>query len=439
LLTIPGKDPEWSPDGKRIVYVRDRQILPVARLTAEHGLVFIDESFYREEVWIIKVDGTEDPRFLARGCWPSWSSDSKRIFYQSRIEKKLYSISIADGVKATPIIWCPAQFPVLSPDEKYVAYAWMGELRIIELSSKSVISTWTVPSFTVAKHFPVRWSPGGEELCVTNFNNLGLWIYGVKNKMASKVLSGDFEKCSWSPSDQREMAIGIAYGILYHEIWIADTEAFGPDRTIEQHCQEMVDYHTRGIEIDPEEGWNYLSRAKYYIYLQNKEEAFADLEKNADILRNPSEAAEVYHKVAWDLVCRPQRLVNPQIIVELFRKAHETAPEEWRYLNCLGIAHYRAGQWEEAITELTKSTELVDGENSWNFLSLAMAYWQLDDKTAAADWYNKAIEWMQKHSVNIGIEQWTPLYSFYLEAVELMGVKMTEFNLSPLSRNGVDY
>jgi tetratricopeptide (TPR) repeat protein len=188
----------------------------------------------------------------------------------------------------------------------------------------------------------------------------------------------------------------------------------------------MARFCTRRIETDPEDPAHYLSRAVCYVYLGDNEKAFADLEKYAEI--NPSQAAAGYSNVAWRLVRRPQEMVNPEIAVELFRKANEIQPGgDWIYLCGLGAAYYRASQWEEATTELMKSTELVGGENAANYLFLAIAHWQSGDKTAAADWYKKAIEWIQKSDIDT--EQWigSLIYDLYLEAAELMGIKVEEF------------
>ncbi len=262
LLTVPGFDQAWSPDGQYIAFVRARKPLLLADITTEYGAEAVPHE--QREVWIIKSDGTEEPRFLAKGHFPCWSCDSKRVFYHSVKDMKLCSISIEDGAKPTPIVSCPGFYPVVSPDEKYVAYWWSGELRIVELASKSVVASWTAPLISGAAS--LNWSPNGQELSTGGgYGNTGLWIYELDTKTASKVLSGPIGWSSWSRPDISRFAFQRMYGPLHREIWVADLdpnvstiEALGPGRTIEQHCQEMVDLYTRRIDIDPEDERNYL-------------------------------------------------------------------------------------------------------------------------------------------------------------------------------------
>jgi hypothetical protein len=258
LLTVPGQDPVWSPDGKYIAFSRHRQILSVSDLTAERPAK--DPSLSEREVWIIKSNGTEEPRLLAKGYGPCWSSDSKRVFYHSLLDNMLYSISIQEGAKPTPIVQCMSSFPRVSPDEKYVAYRMGWEHRIVELSTNSVVESCTFPLVRGG----MRWSPDGRELSI---GGRGLWIYDLDTKTASKVLSGSFAWCSWSRPDMGQMAIGRRYSNFHHAIWVAEldpnmstTEALGPGRTIEEHCQEMVDYYTLRIDADPGDVEAYLSR-----------------------------------------------------------------------------------------------------------------------------------------------------------------------------------
>jgi len=421
LLTIPGKDPAWSPDGKYVAFVRQRQVLPLGHLTGEREIVY--GIYVQEEVWIIKADGTEEPRFLARGGGPCWSRDSKRVFYQSRVDSELRWISIEDGAKPTTLISCPHYFPAVSPDEKHVAYVWGGELQIVDLSSQSLIpSLGRLPGMNF-----VNWSPNGRELSLGggHRSRIGLWIYNMEAKKASKVISGVVTRSLWSPD---ESMLAFALGPPFFEIWIADAAALGPGRTIEEHYQEMDDYYTGRIDTDPEDAENYLSRARGYIYLEDTEKVFADLDKYADIVKNPSETALIYSNLAAGLVVTPQQVVDPEIAVELFRKAHEMQRENGLHLTGLGMAHYRAGQWEEAITALTRSTELPTGENSLNFFLLSMTHWQSGNKAAATTWHNKAIEWIHNSNTDIGSQQGSIFYVLYFEAAELMGIKAKEFH-----------
>ncbi|MHC4112997.1 MAG: LamG-like jellyroll fold domain-containing protein [Planctomycetota bacterium] len=415
LLTVPGKDPAWSPDGKYFAFTRQRQMLPLGQLTTQREVEYAVSA--QEEVWIIKADGTEEPRYLARGGGPCWSSDSKRVFYQSRVDDKLCSISIEDGAKPTPLISCLHRHPEVSPDDKYVAYTLIGELRIVELASKSVVASWAGP----LKIFLTIWSPNGRELSVGGGHRsaVGAWIYNLEAKKALKVLSGPVTRTRWSPDESR---LAFALGPPFFEIWVADTKLLRPGRTLKEHYHEMVDYYTRRIDNDPEVVENYLRRARFYIRLEEREKALAD------IVKNQSEKASTYANLAIGLIVRPGQLVDAEIAVVLFRKAHEMEPENWFYLTGRGVAHYRAGQWQEAITALTKSTELPDSENGFNFLLLSMTQWQSGNKDAAANWYKKTIEWTQKSDIGFASAENPILQIFYLEALELMGIKAKKFD-----------
>jgi tetratricopeptide (TPR) repeat protein len=401
LLTVPGDDPAWSPDGRYIAFTRHRQTLLVADLTTERAAKQPGER----DVWIIKSDGTEEPRLLARGCWPSWSRDSRRVFYNSRVDKELHSISLEGGAKPTAIISCPGIFPVVSPDEKYVAYRWDGgELRIVEISTKSVVASRRVP--LTGRGAFLNWSPDGQELSIGYYGNTGLWIYDVKERKASKVLSDSFAWCSWSAPDISKIAIEKVYGVLHHEIWVADldpnvstTEALGPERTVEEHCQEMLDLYTHRIDTDPEDERNYLSRAECYIYLQDREKAFADLEQCAKLLRSRDHpAVTLVTKLA--VLCREQERydeVEPVFVKVLAFSRSIMRAESTYILNRLAFfqaafptAEFRDGA--KAVENATKACKLTNWKAYDYVATLAAAYAETGDFDSAVKWLKEAID-----------------------------------------------
>ena len=223
LLTVPGKDPAWSPDGNYILYVRDRHVLSMKGLTSPGEGTH--QPFEQEEVWIIKADGKQRPRFLAQGGWPNWSRDSNKFYYKSRLNNMVYSISVdSNDTNPKEIIACDSTFPVVSPDENFIAFAdkKSGTLQVVDLKSKSVKASWSGPKGKINELSFICWSPDGKRLAVSSYVGEGLWIYDIEAKTAAKIIDGFYAWCGWSASDKSQMFIERVYGSWHHEIWIAD-------------------------------------------------------------------------------------------------------------------------------------------------------------------------------------------------------------------------
>ena len=83
--------------------------------------------------------------------------------------------------------------------------------------------------------------------------------------------------------------------------------------------------------------------------------------------------------------------------VELAKKATEREPANPANWSTLGVAQYRAGDYEAAIKALGKSMELGSGGVAINWFFLAMAHWQLKHAEEARRWYDKGAAWMEKN------------------------------------------
>jgi serine/threonine protein kinase/Tol biopolymer transport system component len=298
LLIVPGKDPRWSPDGRYIAFVRDCRFLRISEFIAaerknQHRLLA------DEEVWVMNADGTQ-PRRLARGGWPSWSQDSTCIYYQSRVDRTLCSISI-EGPNAKPkrIMACSNPFPSVSPDNQRVVYLENASLKVKDLASQILIAEQPAPFATWGY---AGWSPTGQEWCLGGRNDsddrTGLWIYSLDRSEPVRTLDGQITVGSWA-SDGTKLVFNL--GPPYLEIWaagldpnISTIEALGPGRTLEEHYQEMVDHYTRIIKADPEDAHNYLHRAEQYQNLREKAKMRADMRRYYAILsQRPSRDLQV--------------------------------------------------------------------------------------------------------------------------------------------------
>jgi tetratricopeptide (TPR) repeat protein len=129
--------------------------------------------------------------------------------------------------------------------------------------------------------------------------------------------------------------------------------------------------------------------------------------------------ASPHNSLSWLLATfADPKLRDPDLAGQMGKKAVELAPKNGNCWNSLGVAHYRAGSWDDAIAALEKSMQLrKEGDaNDWFFL--AMARWQLGDKEKARKWYDQAVQWTQKNQ-----PQDEELRRFRAEAAELLGIK----------------
>jgi tetratricopeptide (TPR) repeat protein len=129
--------------------------------------------------------------------------------------------------------------------------------------------------------------------------------------------------------------------------------------------------------------------------------------------------AETDNDTAWWLATAPEvERRNPLRAVELGKNAIEMDPAKGSYWNTLGVAQYRAEDWHATLQTLAKSMQLSNGGDSFDFFFLAMAHWQLGDKEQAGQWYDKAVQWMDRNR-----PQDEELKRFRAEAAALLGIK----------------
>jgi serine/threonine protein kinase/tetratricopeptide (TPR) repeat protein len=110
---------------------------------------------------------------------------------------------------------------------------------------------------------------------------------------------------------------------------------------------------------------------------------------------------------------------DPRRAIELANELIRNTPKVRDVWTTLGVAHYRAGAWNDAKAALEKSEAAFPGcFTAVNGFVLAMACWQLGEKERGREWYAKALEAMEQ----AGQPSWPGPAPFRSEASRLLGI-----------------
>jgi tetratricopeptide (TPR) repeat protein len=151
------------------------------------------------------------------------------------------------------------------------------------------------------------------------------------------------------------------------------------------------------IELAPKGGQlvrGYLLRAQAHSELARYPEALAD---NRMALKLAPNQPGPYSDLAVLLAnCPDPKVRDPGRAVEVAKKAVELWPKGGSAWYVLGVAHYRAGNWQSAIDALKTAQELRNGGTAFDWLFLAMAHRKLGNHDDARKAYDRALQQLEK-------------------------------------------
>jgi len=148
----------------------------------------------------------------------------------------------------------------------------------------------------------------------------------------------------------------------------------------------------------------------------NFDKAIAYLNRGLELDPNNSDCL---NKFAWYLATGPDsRYWDAERAVKLARKAVQLSPQHSGFRYTLGVAEYRAGNWETAIEHLEEVFQMEGKITSYSSFFLAMAHWRRRYEDAARTWHEKAVDWMDRNDPDN-----EELLRFRAEASELLGMR----------------
>jgi len=172
--------PQWSSDGKKIVFISDR---------------VKSQSFFFSEIYIMDADGSNQVRITNKGSYrwtpsaPQWSPDGKKIlFYVSEFDQKLdksiseiYTINI-DGAELTRLTFhsLDAIDPKWSPDGNMIVYSLhdygVGNIYVVNTDGTSD----TRLTFNHRYNIDPEWSPDGKKIIyMSEYTNTVYDLYAI--------------------------------------------------------------------------------------------------------------------------------------------------------------------------------------------------------------------------------------------------------------------
>jgi tetratricopeptide (TPR) repeat protein len=153
----------------------------------------------------------------------------------------------------------------------------------------------------------------------------------------------------------------------------------------------------------------------HYLRLASLVEMLPSSSRSLPVLRG---SADGLNNLAWLLAtCPDVRLRDPRVAVTFARRSVDLVPTNGNFWNTLGVAYYRARDWEEALSALYRSMELREDGDSFDWFFLALIHTRLGHGERARQWYDKATQWFRQNRPGDA-----ELYRFQVEAAESLGL-----------------
>ena len=358
---------EFSPDGTRIVTASWDK---TARLwDAATGAPLAELKGHTDRVYAASF--TRDGRQIATVSW-----DETARWWDATTGASLTEVG-----GHTPAV-ASASF---SPDGARLAAA-SGDTsaRVWDLATRTVLAE--LSGHTEAVYAAV-YSPDGSRIATASQDNtVRVWDAATQTTLAEiKGHAGGVHAAAFSPDGTR-LATVSADGTT--RVWnsVPYRERFPAIQRARAATAKMAPLVLARLKTgDTLQGVRSAVQAHAGLTLEERAAALAELQRIVD---DSVGQAQELNSTAWRAVrFAPVAPNAAATAVADARRAVALAPEEGFYLNTLGVALCRAGEYKEALDTLARSADLnahgPEGEQPSDWAFIAMARWQLGQKAEA--------------------------------------------------------
>jgi Flp pilus assembly protein TadD len=130
-------------------------------------------------------------------------------------------------------------------------------------------------------------------------------------------------------------------------------------------------------------------------------EEFHKARKQWEKLTELAPEPEYLHNLGWLLTTAADPEVRDAAkALTVATAAKDRTTQSATYWNGVGVAHYRLENWQESIHALTEAERLRADGHCLDWFFLAMACSKSGENDKARNYFDRAIEWMQKNSPN---------------------------------------